>query len=288
MQYGLPYRGDFWLLFYNKTLFDDAGLDYPTNDMTWDEYADLARAISSGEGADKVWGSHYHTWLSAVTCWAVCDGEFTLADGEYENLEYFYDLVLGLEDEEVVMAFPEIQAAGLHYRGAFEVGNIAMLPMGSWFIATLIGDIAAGDSQMTEFSFVSIPHLEGVSAGSSFGSPTGSAITTNSQNKEAAWDFIAWRSGEEGAKAFASVGTRAAYASEAVAAVMAAADGFPQDENALAALIPTAVALEWPTGPGVAEIKTIVNEEHTNIMTRTVTVEEGIAAMNERVADVER
>ena len=73
--------------------------------------------------------------------------------------------------------------------------------------------------------------------------------------------------------------------SEAVAAVMASADGFPTDENSKAALLPTAISLEWPIGEGVNEIKTIVNEEHTLIMTREVSIDDGIKAMEERAAE---
>ena len=36
--YELPFRTDFWLLFYNKDLFDKAKVDYPNNDMTVKEY----------------------------------------------------------------------------------------------------------------------------------------------------------------------------------------------------------------------------------------------------------
>lgn len=285
--YGLPYRSDFWVLYYNKDLFDKAGVAYPTNDMTWEQYADLARQMTSGtEGADKVYGTHYHTWLSAVVNWAVCGTDYTLADGQYDNLKYFYDLALGLEDEGVTMAYADIKAANLHYRGAFEAGNIAMLPMGSWFASTLVNDIKSGDAKLKEFGFVTVPHLEGVAAGASFGSPTACAVNTNAKNKEAAWEFVSWRCSEEGAKAIASTGTRPAYVSEAVTAVMSSAEGFPQDENTLAAMMPTSIALEWPTGANVSEIKTIVNEEHTNIMTRTASIEDGIAAMNERVAEL--
>ena len=53
----------------------------------------------------------------------------------------------------------------------------------------------------------------------------------------------------------------------------------------LAALLPTAIALEWPIGEGVNEIKTIVNEEHTLIMTREVSIDDGIKAMEERAAE---
>ena len=41
--YELPFRSDFWVLFYNKDLFDAAGVPYPTNDMTFEEYDALAR-----------------------------------------------------------------------------------------------------------------------------------------------------------------------------------------------------------------------------------------------------
>ena len=41
--YELPFRNDFWVLFYNKDLFDAKGVAYPTNDMTFDEYDALAR-----------------------------------------------------------------------------------------------------------------------------------------------------------------------------------------------------------------------------------------------------
>ena len=36
--YQLPFRNDFWVLFYNKDLFDAKNLAYPTNDMTFEEY----------------------------------------------------------------------------------------------------------------------------------------------------------------------------------------------------------------------------------------------------------
>ena len=90
---------------------------------------------------------------------------------------------------------------------------------------------------------------------------------------------------EDGAKAIAQTGTRPAYVSEAVAEVMASADGFPTDENSTAALLPTAISLEWPIGEGVNEIKSIVNEEHSLIMTRELSIDEGIAEMEERAAE---
>ena len=46
--YGLPFRNDYYVLYYNKTLFDKAGVEYPKHDMTWDEYRELAKKMTSG------------------------------------------------------------------------------------------------------------------------------------------------------------------------------------------------------------------------------------------------
>ena len=67
---------------------------------------------------------------------------------------------------------------------------------------------------------------------------------------------------------------------------MSSVEGFPADENSKAALLPAAVAMEWPVAEKVADIKTIVNEEHSMIMAREITPEEGIEEMNERVAEL--
>ncbi|MCL1963873.1 MAG: sugar ABC transporter substrate-binding protein [Firmicutes bacterium] len=285
--FGLPYRSDFWVLYYNKDLFDAAGVAYPASDMTWDEYAELARKMTSGtEGVDKVYGTHYHTWLSDVANWPVADGVYTLIDGNYEPLRYFYNLAQGLEDDGACMTYSDLKASGLHYRAAFEAGNVAMIPMGYWMVAQLITDIKAGTSNLTNFGIVPVPHLEGLPSGSSFGAPTGCAINKNSANKDLAYEFIAWRCGEEGAKVFASAGARPAYVSEAVADALSSVDGFPSDPASKAALLPVVVGLEWPVVANVNEFKTIVNEEHTAIMSRDITVDEGIANMSERVAEV--
>ncbi|MEG2604423.1 MAG: extracellular solute-binding protein, partial [Clostridia bacterium] len=283
--YALPYRSDFWVLFYNKTLFDKAGIACPTNDMTWDQYADLALQMTSGEGIDKIYGTHYHTWLSAVANWAVNDGVYTLADGNYEPLKYFYSLCQNLEDKGACQEFSELKAANLHYSAAFYQGNVAMMPMGYWFAATLIAEKAKSTFDF-DWSFVSVPHKEDVAAGTSFGSLTGTCINKNAVHKDAAWKFINWRCSEAGAQAIAAVGTRPGYVSDAIAATMASAEGFPADDAAKAALVPTGMGIEWPVGSNVSEIKTIVNEEHSLIMTRELSIDDGIAEMTERVAQV--
>ena len=283
VQYAIPFRSDFWVLFYNKDLFDAAGAEYPTNDMTWDAYAELAKKLTDKEKG--VYGTHYHTWLSAVVNWAVCDGVNTLADKNYDDLLYFYKLYQDLEDAGACMSYADLKASGLHYSAAFANGNIAMLPMGYWYVSTLIGYNKDGTCNFN-WGIVAVPHADGVAAGSSFGNLTGAMINEKSEQKELAWEYISWLGGEEGAAATASVGARPAWVSENVASVMSSVEGFPADENSKAALLPSAVAMEWPVAEKVSDIKTIVNEEHSMIMAREVTPEEGIEEMNERVAEL--
>ena len=283
VQYAIPFRSDFWVLFWNKDLFDAAGVEYPTNDMTWDQYAELAKKLTD---ADKgIYGTHYHTWLSAVANWAVCDGVNTLADGNYDDLLYFYKLYQDLEDSGACMSYADLKAAGLHYSAAFANGNIAMLPMGYWYVSTLIGYNKDGTCSFN-WGITAVPHLEGVAAGSSFGNLTGAMINAKSENKDLAWEYVSWLGGPEGAKATASVGARPAWVSEDVAGAMSAVEGFPADETSKGALLPSGVAMEWPVADKVADIKTIVNEEHSMIMAREITPEEGIEEMNERVAEL--
>lgn len=55
--YGLPYRTSKWALFYNKDLFDKAGVTYPDSTWTWDDYEQAAKKLTSGSGQSKVYGS---------------------------------------------------------------------------------------------------------------------------------------------------------------------------------------------------------------------------------------
>ena len=281
-QYALPFRSDFWVLFYNKDLFDAAGVEYPNNDMTWDQYVELAKKMTDKEKG--IYGTHYHTWLSAVVNWEVCDGETTLADGTYDGLAYFYRLYQDLEDYGACMSYADLKASGLHYSAAFANGNIAMMPMGYWYVSTLIGYNKDGTCNFN-WGITAVPHMIGLEPGSSFGNLTGAMINAKSEKKDLAWEYVSWLGGVEGAKATASTGARPAWVSEEVATAMSSVEGFPSDETSKGALLPSGVAMEWPVADHVADIKTIVNEEHSLIMAREVTIEEGIEEMNERVAE---
>ena len=284
--YGIPFRSDLWVVFYNKDLFDAAGVDYPTNDMTFEQFDALARQMTSGAGAEKVYGNHYHTWRSAVSLFGVLDGKNTIVDGTYDFLKPIYEMVLAQQNDGVVMDYGELKTAGLHYSAAFENGSAAMVNMGSWFLGTLLAynASAAGEGyEPVNFGMVKYPHPDGTPAGTTLGTVTSLGVNANSANKEAAIDFVNWCASAEGAAVMASTGNFPAIFDDATLDIIASLEGFPTDEASKEALKTVAIYLEMPLSDKASEIETVLNTEHDAIMTGAETIDEGIANMNEQV-----
>ncbi|WP_220032286.1 ABC transporter substrate-binding protein [Pseudoroseicyclus aestuarii] len=284
--YGLPFRADFWILYYNKDLFDAAGVDYPTNDMTWADHDEMARALTSGFGANKVYGSHLHTWRSTVQLPGILDGQNTLIADDYTFLVPWYERALALQDEGVIQSYAALKTSQTHYSGPFYNGSVAMLPMGSWFIGTQIDKVASGESLATNWGIASFPHPEGVEAGTTAATITSLGVNASAGDKEAALDFVRWVVSPEGAAIVAASGTLPAIRDDAVIDQIAGIDGFPEDETSRGALKTVQTYLELPVDLQAAEIELVLNRAHDNIMTENVSVEDGIAEMNEGVQDI--
>lgn len=62
--YTMPVFDSLWLMLYNKSIFDEAGVEYPSSEkaMTWSEYRDLAKKLTMGEGPNKKYGAFHMTW----------------------------------------------------------------------------------------------------------------------------------------------------------------------------------------------------------------------------------
>ncbi len=287
--YGIPFRSDFWVVFYNKDLFAAAGVDYPSNDMTLDDYDALMRKMTSGSGAEKVYGGHYHTWRSAVSLFGILDGKQTIVDGTYDFLKPIYERVLKQQEDGIVMDFGEIKTSSLHYSAAFQNGTAAMVNMGSWFLATMQqynANAASEGYEPVNFGMVKYPHPDGAPAGSTLGTVTSLGVNKNSENKEAALDFVNWCASPEGAAVVAATGTFPAVSTSETLDIIAATEGFPDDANSKDALTTAAVYLEMPYSTKASEIESVLNTEHDAIMTGAETVDEAIAKMNEQVGAI--
>lgn len=287
--YQLPFRNDFWVLFYNKDLFDAAGKEYPTNDMTFDEYDALAREMTDTTFGSQVYGAHYHTWRSAVQLFGVLDGKHSILDTDYSFFKPYYEMVLNQEKDNVCRTYTDLKTEGLHYSAAFSDGDVAMMNMGSWFISTLITNIASGEydaSLCGNWGMVKYPHAEGVEAGSTLGTITGLSVTSASDTPDEAWNFVKWVSGEEGAAVMASSGNFPAIMTDEAMNLITGLEGFPTDDASKEALNVSNLYLEVPYAPNVSEINSMLDSYHGSIMTGEMTIDDGIQAMNDEAAKI--
>ncbi|MEV8251660.1 sugar ABC transporter substrate-binding protein [Microbacterium sp. NPDC076768] len=142
-QYGVPKDFDTVAVYYNKALFDQAGVAYPTEGWTWEEFQEKANAISDALKADGVYGTvngltggqevYYNTILQA-------GGEVISADGKtsgYDSPESIAGLQL-VADLIADGSAPTLQQLSDTPQNVWFVnGKSAMFWSGTWSNAEL-------------------------------------------------------------------------------------------------------------------------------------------------------
>jgi multiple sugar transport system substrate-binding protein len=159
-----------------------------------------------------------------------------------------------------------------------------MLPMGFWLASGIKSRIDNGEIKMN-WGVATIPHPEGVPAGWTVGSVTPIAVNEASQNKDAAWEFVKFVTGDEGAKIYAKHATFPSRANSRNLADIANVPGMP--EGLLEALLVKNIALDRPMVDYVAEVNQMLGEEHGLIMLKEVSVDEGLANMSRRSREIQ-
>ncbi len=84
----------------------------------------------------------------------------------------------------------------------------------------------------------------------------------------------------------AETGNFPALMNDEVAGIIAGLEGFPTDEASKEALSVSNLYLEVPYAENVSQINDILDTYHKSIMNQEVTIDEGIASMNEEVGKV--
>lgn len=288
--YTLPLRSDFYVMIYNKSLFDKAGVAYPTNDMTFEEYDKMARALTNTSFGNEVYGTHYHIWNACVQGMAVVGEGKNSLEGNYDYMKPYYEMVLSEQKDKVCMDYATLKTSGLHYLGAFGQGNVATMLMGTWTIGTLITRINEGQYPgLGDWAVASFPHKTGGKAGASLGTFAGVSAIKSSPNVDVAEDFVRFAGGEEGAKIVAEKGYFPGLMSSDVVNVVSSVKGFPSDAQSKEAIQNVKTIYQSvPAGEHCAEIAKVMSEGHDYIMTGAMTVDEGIKYMNDEVAKLKK
>jgi multiple sugar transport system substrate-binding protein len=280
----LPASTGYYILYYNKDIFDKAGVPYPSNDMTWGEWETLSRRLSSGRGNSKVWGALLHTWPACVQNWGVQDGKNTIMATDYSFFKPYYEMVLRMQEAATLWDYGSLRTGGIHYSSAFLQGNVATLPMGTWYFYTILDRIKAGETNIN-FGIATLPHPKGIPAGWTVGSVTPIAINQASKNKDAAWEFVKFVTSDEGAGLYAEGGGIPSKANTKTLEAIARIPGMP--EGSLAALEVKNIALDRPMEDFVAEVNQMLGEEHSLIMLKEVSIDEGLAKMAKRSKEIQ-
>ncbi len=192
------------LIYYNKNMFDAAGLPYPKPDWTWDDFVANAKALtkdSNGDGKIDQWGTWVDPGMQISRPWTIwgAGGDFLNADhtkatfNSPETVEGVRWLV------ELVTKHKVAPVPGPQQVDVFESGQVAMHPAGMWMIPEY------NNIKNFKWDVTMIPKhpKTGLQAGPI---DTGLwSITSISKNQDASWEFLKVLCGPPGMKIFADV-----------------------------------------------------------------------------------
>lgn len=281
--YGLPYRSSAYGLFYNKKLFDEKGISYPDN-LTWDEYADLAAQLTEGEGADKIYGGYIPDWNNCPYI-TIQEGS-NFADDDLSALKDWWEIENRLYNtDNSHMSFSDMKSSGTDGINFFCSGKCYMYPGGEWSISDALtmvkNDPTIADN--FELGIAVVPQPEKTDNPVTIGGvSTFIGINAASEKKEAAFEFISYMAGKEAAKYIAAAGSIPAYIDNDITAVFEDAIGVSGAANILnPSKIPETLMI-----PEYTELQTIEKEERELYLIGEQTLEEGLKNFSDRRADV--
>ncbi|MGH0052698.1 MAG: extracellular solute-binding protein [Sphaerochaetaceae bacterium] len=209
----IPWRGGAYYTYYNEKVFEKAGIPTPDyyverGEWTWEKFEEVSKAIT--EADPSLVGSTIYIWGGQGFFQAGQAGDdIVTPDGKIDNIENVVkqlEMRKRLEDIKAMWSLIDMKVTKLHYSKQFYDGNVGMLLIGEWFPGQMI--VGRNDGLLAfDFEDWGITRLPcDQEAYVTVGLPTGNCITSYSKKKDAAFEFINWMSGPEGAAVAASYG----------------------------------------------------------------------------------
>ncbi len=186
---GIPVSADSTMLFYNKTLFEKAGVtDLPTDKWTWDDLYAAAKKISAA-GAGKYWGLETPIGTgdaNFINYPFLTAGGSSIYDTKTKKFDFANAKGLAvwnymIEPYTEGWGTPAATGAAVDY---FAAGQSAMR------LDTRPAIARYRDGLKDDWNVINLPTLDGnpVVGGGSYGL----SISAKSDNKDNAWKFLAW------------------------------------------------------------------------------------------------
>jgi ABC-type sugar transport system permease subunit/ABC-type glycerol-3-phosphate transport system substrate-binding protein len=146
------------VIYFNKTLFDEANVDYPVKEWSWNDYLAIARKLTRDRNRDGVidqYGSaftnYYYFWIPWV--WSA-GGDVIRPDGSKASgcldspeteaaLQFLIDLPVTHRVAPAVGSWAQAEKTGTNSQ-LFAAGKIAMIADGHWRMPKYLEYIEAG------------------------------------------------------------------------------------------------------------------------------------------------
>ena len=202
-QYGIAMDYDTVGLWYNKDLFDKAGVAYPTSEWTWDDLTAAAAAITGIE--DGVFGiaagysdqQGFYNTAFAEDGWFVDGENFGFnEEGTRKGIQCWVDLMeAGYSPSEVSQ---EENAAYLQ----FMAGKLGMLFAGDWMVAYFSSE----DSSVADICDVVELPLMSTGKRASVIHGKANCISVATEHPDEAWAWVEYLAGAEANKRLGEMG----------------------------------------------------------------------------------
>ena len=197
---GLSDNWDTQVMYYNRDLFDAAGLDYPDETWDWNDFVDAARKLSSGSGIDQVFGAIHEAWFVPLWDRVWSEGGEIFNDDATECLLDQPESVKALQaladlyEEDISPSQPELDQ-GQDPLQLFVSGRAAMwIGPGRWAAYDL------QDADIVDWAIAPKPAGSQGHPRANFFHLSLYAIASSSDNPDNAWKFLQYMVSPEGMK----------------------------------------------------------------------------------------
>ncbi|MCI9582818.1 sugar ABC transporter substrate-binding protein [Clostridiaceae bacterium] len=208
-QVAIPKDVDTVALWYNKTAFDEAGLSYPDETWTWDDFREAAKALTKEDGSQygTVFGpkSNHETYYNLIYDWGgnIISEDKTVSGWDDPKTIEAMEFVAGMIADGSMPPYTTI--AENEALALFESGKVAMCMFGSWQ-----SDLFSNEYVKENCDVTVLPEKDG--ARISIYNGLGWAASSESAHTEEAWKLLEYLSSEKAQKQQADLGiTMSAY-----------------------------------------------------------------------------
>lgn len=208
--YALPFRTNDWLLFYNKNIFDKAEMDYPTNDMTWEQVGELAKEITA-KTDEGIYGYSFSPKVGFIfPMLAGTEDGFDITTSDLSCMTKALDWILDLQESGAMEPYAESVSMSKDQMYFFK-GEWAMMWNGTWFVQNLSNQEDLG----FEWGVAKSPYWEGTTK-NGFVTSTPLCISASTKHPDEAYRFLTFICGQKGAEILATTNLVPGYMNDDV------------------------------------------------------------------------